>query len=85
MILDPIMKTYAVRAPDAFDGTRVGHGIIVFTTAADAENAIIQAPLHIMDPRERDKFDWVNATAHECRHVSTRLTPSGRTRITFEM
>ena len=85
MILDPIAKVYAVHAPDSFGVDRTGHGLIVFTTANDPENALIQAPLHIMDPRIRDHFDWCNAEAYECKHVGTRTKKDGHVVFSFEI
>ena len=86
MIIDPVFnKVFAVHAPDMPGPDRIGHGVIVFTTANDPENAIIQAPMSIMDVRTRNEFDWDNAKAYECKHVGTRMKKDGHVVFSFEI
>ena len=85
MIIDPIVtKVWIVRAPDVPGPSRAGHGALVITSTRDVENALIQAPLCIMDPRVRDKYDWCAATAEEMELVGIRKLSNGRVRITLQ-
>lgn len=85
MIIDPIVtKVWCVRAPDIPGPTRAGHGALVLTSTKDADNAIIQAPLCIMNPRVRDLYDWNAAEAHELQLVGVRKLVNGRIRLTLE-
>ena len=84
MIIDPVItKIWCVHAPDVPGPSRAGHGAIVFTSTRDATNALIQAPLCIMDPRVRDMYDWESATAEEMQIVSVRSLANGRVRVTL--
>lgn len=81
----PYLQSIRSTCPDTPGPGRSGHGVIVFTTANDPENALIQAPLHIMNPRVRDNFDWCNAEAYECKHVGTRMKKDGHVIFSFEI
>ena len=84
MILDPIAKTFAVRAPDAPGPDRTGHGVIVLTAAKTPQDAIIQAPL-CLDARVRDAFEWRHAIAYECKVTGIRQLQSGTVRIALDL
>lgn len=85
MIIDPIVtKVWCVHAPDLPGPGRAGHGAIVITSTRDAENALIQAPLCIMDPRVRDEYDWNAASVDELELAGVRKLANGRVRITLQ-
>lgn len=84
MIVDPIAKVFVVRAPDTPGPDRIGHGIMVITTATNAENAVIAAPL-LLNVTVRDAFDWSNASVHECTvPVVTKQLKNGNVRFAFD-
>lgn len=84
MMIDPIAKVFAVRAPDIAGPDRTGHGIVVLTTAKWPQDALIQAPLHLQ-VGIRDHFDWNHAVAYECKQVGVRSLSNGAVRITLDI